>query len=153
VIQIALGEDRVADANREVLLPALNELLEAERAGAQVTLASAKEAGDPALKALIMDVHRDEARWCGVLLAAIKQLEGEASPKTGDFYGRSMAIEDMDARLAFLNRGQAWVVRKLQALLPAIEDAHVHAELTEMLVSHEANIARVAVRLPPAPAS
>ncbi|HEX3918274.1 MAG TPA: DUF6306 domain-containing protein [Caulobacteraceae bacterium] len=143
-------EDDVADdANREELLPALNELLEAERAGAQVTIASARDVDDPALKALIMDVHRDEARWCGVLLAAIARLDGEPSQKTGDFYERSMAIDDMTARLAFLNRGQGWVVRKLKALLPSIGDARTHTDLVEMLASHETNIGLVAERLPP----
>jgi hypothetical protein len=39
----------------------------------------------------------------------------------------------MRARLAFLNRGQGWVVRKLEALLATVRDETLHAELTEML--------------------
>ena len=101
-------------ASREELLPALNELLEAERAGARVTLRTAAESPDE-LKPLVMAIHRDEARWCGVLTRAVQQLAGEPSRKTGAFHGKAMAIADIPARLAFLNRGQGWVVRKLKA--------------------------------------
>ena len=35
-------------------------------------------------------------------------------------------------RLAFLNRGQAWVVRKLEKLLPRVCDDTLYADLKEM---------------------
>jgi nitronate monooxygenase len=129
------------------LLAALNELLEAERAGARVTLRTAGEAPD-ALKGLVAAIHRDEARWAGVLTAAIQRLRGTPSTQTGAFYGKAMAIADIPARLAFLNRGQGWVVRKLTALLPTIRDDAIHAELAAMLASHEQNIRLVAAELP-----
>jgi hypothetical protein len=34
-----------------------------------------------------------------------------------------------------------WVVRKLRELLPRVRDNSLHADLSEMLRSHEANIA------------
>lgn len=43
-------------------------------------------------------------------------------------------------RLAFLNRGQAWVVRKLEELLPRERDHILHAALNEMRASHVENI-------------
>ena len=135
-------------ATRRELLPALNELLEAERAGARATLAIAKDIGDGALKPLIMAIHRDEARRCGVLTRAIHHLQGAPSPKTGAFYGKVMAIPGLVARLAFLNRGQGWVVGKLRALLPTIRDEAIHADLSAMLASHERNIGLVAAELP-----
>ena len=52
-----------------------------------------------------------------------------------------MAISDLGERIAFLNRGQGWVVRKLRELLPRVRDNSLHADLSEMLRSHEANIA------------
>jgi nitronate monooxygenase len=55
-----------------------------------------------------------------------------------------MAIPEERARLAFVNRGQDWVVRKLRETLPRIEDSRLTADLGEMLSSHEDNIARVA---------
>lgn len=129
--------------DRDALLAALNELLEAERAGARITLRSAAETDDPALQRLVTDIHRDEVRWCGVLIDAIQSLPATPSTRTGAFYERAMAVPDLDARLALLNRGQGWVVRKLQALLPRVGDTHIHGELTAMLMSHQQNIARV----------
>lgn len=122
------------------LVPLLNELLEAERAGARVTLESARTA-DASIAALMMTVHRDEARWCAMLLRHIKAVGGMPSSKVGDFHGKAMAIADLGERVTFLNRGQGWVVRKLRDLLARLPDGALRADLTEMLRSHEANIA------------
>jgi nitronate monooxygenase len=137
-------------AGREELLHALNELLEAERAGARVTLRTANEAPDD-LKPLVMAIHRGEARWCGVLTRAVQRLQGTPSQKTGVFHEKSMAIADIPTRLAFLNRGQGWVARKLEALLPTIRDETIHADLAAMLASHESNIELVTAQLPATP--
>ena len=106
-------------ATRDELLLALNELLEAERAGARVTLRTTQEVSQ-ALKTTMVGLQRDEARWCGVLTKSIQHLQGTPSAKTGGFYEKAMAISDVAERLAFLNRGQGWVVRKLEGLLPRI---------------------------------
>jgi hypothetical protein len=124
------------------LIPFLNELLEAERAGARVTLESAREAGDTPIGELMIEVQRDEARWCAMLSRHVKALGGVASGATGAFHGKAMAIADLGQRIAFLNRGQGWVVKKLREMLPRVRDDRLHADLTEMLRSHEANIAR-----------
>lgn len=128
---------------REELLLALNELLEAERAGTKVTLQTGAALTDPALKALIAAVQRDEAHWCAVLSKAIRDLGGTPSAATGAFHEKAMAIADLPARLAFLNRGQGWVVRRLQALLPRIGDASLRADLAAMLAGHEDNIGKL----------
>ncbi|MGB5098627.1 MAG: DUF6306 domain-containing protein [Porticoccaceae bacterium] len=73
----------------------------------------------------------------GVLTRTIRRLQGIPSPNTGVFYDKAMAITGIPARLAFLNRGQAWVVRKLQALLPTIRDAALTADLAAMLAAHQ----------------
>lgn len=134
-------------APREDLLVALNELLEVERAGARVTLAMVREA-EGGHKPFILTIHRDEARWCGVLTKAILHLKAVPSSKTGAFYDKALAIADLTDRLAFLNREQGRVVRKLRELLPAIRDAGIHADLTCMLASHERNIDRVTAQIP-----
>jgi nitronate monooxygenase len=136
-------------ARGKTLLPVLNELLEAERAGARVSLRTAAEAPE-GLKSLVLAVHRDEARWCGVLTRAILNLGGAPSQKTGAFHDKAMEIADIAARLAFLNRGQGWVVRSLRTLLPTIRDDRLHATLTEMLVAHERNIDLVSAQVPEA---
>lgn len=145
-------------APRDEIIAALNILLEAERAGAKVALASAKlgasakraagvGAGDDSdggglagYAPLMLAVRDDEARWCAMLSGHIRRLGGEPSPKTGDFHGKALAIADPLERLAFLNRGQAWVVRKLEELMRRVRDDALHADLRAMLGSHRDNI-------------
>ena len=126
---------------QEELIAFLNELLEAERAGARVTLESARAARSGPIAQLMSDIQRDEARWCAMLARHLKALGITPSMKVGAFYEKAMAITDLGERIAFLNRGQGWVVRKLREALPRIRDNHIHADLSEMLRSHEANIA------------
>nr|WP_047166756.1 DUF6306 domain-containing protein [Sphingomonas sp. Y57] len=128
-------------ATRDEIITALNELLEAERAGARVALASAKAADDPRQSALMTMIRADEARWCAMLSRQLRRLDATPSRKTGAFHGKAMAIARPLERLAFLNRGQAWVVRKLEALLPRVRDEALHGDLKAMLDSHRTNIA------------
>lgn len=133
-------------ASRDEVLVALNELLEAERAGARVAMETARDMPPCALTTLVQDVHKDEVRWCRMLMRAIKALEGTPSSATGAFWGKAMAIPDLEQRLSFLNRGQAWVVRRLEALIPRVQDAQVRTDLGVMLEAHRRNIERVDAR-------
>ena len=128
-------------AGKDELIAFLNELLEAERAGARVTSESARSAGTGPTAALMRTIEHDEARWCAMLFRHVNALGETPSAKIGSFYGKAMAIADLGARIAFLNRGQSWVVRKLQEILPRVRDNQLHADLSEMLRSHEINIA------------
>ena len=119
----------------------LNVLLEAERAGVRVGAVLDHEATNPDLKAIASQLRRDEAHWCQVLSEALVRLGAQPSTKVGDFYEKVMAIEGFEARLAFVNRGQAWVARKVRELLPKIADDRLHAELRAMLEGHDSNIA------------
>jgi hypothetical protein len=129
-----------AHAGMDELVASLNELLEAERAGARVTLETARQSRRPAIVELMQHIQHDEARWCAMLLRQIRELGGTASPRMGAFYEKAMAIEDVAERIAFLNRGQGWVVRKLRELIPRIHDAGLSAGLHHMLSSHVENI-------------
>ena len=127
-------------AGKDELIGFLNELLEAERAGARVTFDSARAAGSDRIAELLRTIQRDEARWCGMLLGHIEALGEVPSRQTGAFYGKAMAISDVAERIRFLNRGQGWVVRKLRQMLPRVRHDGLHADLSEMLLSHKANI-------------
>jgi hypothetical protein len=107
-----------------------------------VALKSADAAGGTPFVDLLRDVHRDEARWCAMLLKQLKALGAPASPRIGAFQEKAMAIEGLPERIAFLNRGQGWVVKKLREMLPKVRDDSLHRDLAEMLQSHEVNIAR-----------
>ncbi len=141
------GDDGPADAQRDALLALLNELLEAERAGARVASETAAEITDPELHRLVAGIRQDEAHWCSVLVDAIRSLDAVPTRATGAFYEKAMAIDDLTERMAFLNRGQRWVVRKLQALLPTLAEPDIHHALSLMLVAHEKNIGAVDARL------
>jgi hypothetical protein len=92
-------------ADKNELIIFLNELLEAERAGARVTLESARAAGDGPIAELMRTIHRDEARRCGMLLRHLERAGEAVSSKVGAFYGKAMAIADLGERITFLNRG------------------------------------------------
>ena len=127
-------------AGKDELVGFLYELLEAERAGARVACESAQAAGSDRIAELLRSIQRDEARWCGMLLGRIEALGEVPSRQVGAFYGKAMAISDITERIRFLNRGQGWVVRKLRQTLPCVRNDGLHADLSEMLRSHEANI-------------
>ena len=125
------------------LIAALNELLEAERAGARVALETASQIKGQDLAPLVIDIQQDEVRWCKMLLGVIGSLGNSPSTATGDFYEKAIAIEDLKERLVFLNRGQGWVVRRLDKLIPRIEESHIRSQLQLMLDAHILNIRRV----------
>ena len=130
-------------AGREEIVTFLNVLLEVERAGARVTLATSI-ATEPKARALAIAIHRDETRWCLVLQDWIQRLDGVPSPHVGAFYDMAMAIADIASRFAFLNRGQEWVARQLREMLPKIKDEALYRDLDAMLKAHERNIQMVA---------
>ena len=125
------------------LVAALNELLEAERAGARVALETASQIKGQDLAPLVIDIQQDEVRWCKMLLGVIGSLGYSPSITTGDFYEKAIAIEDLKERLLFLNRGQGWVVRRLEKLIPRIQESNIRSQLQAMLDAHIQNIQRV----------
>ena len=127
---------------REELAALLNELLEAERAGARLLAAWMAEASPQcALYQRLRRVQRDEARNCAVLIHYLLEAEAAPSDRTGDFYGRALPLRDWDERLALLNRGQGWVARRLAKALPRLGPSRLRDALQEMHDSHLANIA------------
>jgi len=84
-------------------------------------------------------VQLDEARNCAVLLHLLLEAEVTPTPAVGDFYGRGLAIRGWRERLEFLNRGQAWVAKRIAAALPRLPQA-AQKPLHEMLDSHVVNI-------------
>jgi hypothetical protein len=134
-------------ATKDEIAAFLNELLEAERAGTGVALKSGEAAAGTKFAVLLRDVHHDEARWCAMLLKQLKVLGAPASTKIGAFQEKAMAIESLPDRIAFLNRGQGWVVRKLKEMMPKVRDDALHHDLADMLQSHEVNIARASEAL------
>lgn len=119
----------------------LNLLLEGERAGVRAATALRKSAEAEGCTPLVRQVGEGEAWCCAMLDGHIARLGGTPSHAVGRFYDKFIAIDGLAARLAFLNRGQEWVIRKLREDLPKIADERLHADLDEMLRLHVTNVA------------
>lgn len=123
---------------REELIGELQVLLEAERAGARVARESSIEAAErdtarvEGLEALL----DDEVHCCKVLLECLERLGATPSQKIGDFYDKCMAIDDLEARLALVDKGQRWVLRKVEAILPRLQDAGMIAAMKDVRDRH-----------------
>lgn len=120
----------------------LNTLLEAERAGAAVLTAFIRQF-EPGTwpRDEMRRMQRDEAHNCAVIIGLLGYLGIERSGATGSFLGKALAVRGALPRLEFLNRGQAWVERRIAEAEPRIADARVHRALAAMRLSHSANIA------------
>jgi nitronate monooxygenase len=118
----------------------LNQLLAAERAGAKLLSAYMDELSPDSLKwKSIRSVQLDEARNCAVLIHLLLEAEGTPTAAIGDFYDRGLAIRGWRERMEFLNRGQAWVAKRIAAALERVPEKH-RSVLQAMYDSHVANI-------------
>lgn len=125
------------------LVARLNALLEAERAGAKLLSLLARDAAPgSALRALLEALHHDEAAGAVGLYRALRRLGAEASSDTSNFVERTLALDGMAQRLAFLNRGQEWVVRRIDDLLPDVCAGELRTLLDAMRAWHVGNIGR-----------
>lgn len=119
----------------------LNTLLEAERAGAKVVAAFLC---DPSIEASsqesLLRIQSDESRNCATLIALLRRIDATPSRATGNFLQLALAIQGREERLSFLNRGQAWVARRIATALPRIEDPVIREDLRSMQESHVVNI-------------
>ncbi|MCQ4242373.1 DUF6306 domain-containing protein [Stutzerimonas stutzeri] len=117
----------------------LQDLLSAERAGARVAGESLQQCSDPAQRKLLEQIRQGEVDSCKLVLNCLQHLGIEPNRETGAFYGKAMAIESLDKRLPFVDKGQQWVIRKLREYLPGCEDDLIRGELEKMLRIHEVN--------------
>jgi hypothetical protein len=106
-------------AGKDELTAILTELLRAERAGVRVAHEGALTARGGALGELMRTIEKDGARWCAMLAGHLRTLGQPPSSRVGAFYEKAMAISDLGERIAFLNRGQGWVGRKLREFAAA----------------------------------
>ena len=118
----------------------LHSLLHAERAGTKVCLISQKQAPTNEHKNILQDILEDEQKSCNDLISSLKLMNTSADNIIGDFADKCLAIENFVDRLRFLNRGQAWVVRKIEENIARIAHPNVQAQLRVMLEAHRENI-------------
>lgn len=120
----------------------LNDLLEAERAGVETLACLLEGASTPEMQRLFAGVRDDEAWSCAGLVSAIRRMGGTPSKRKGDFAEKVMREASLPDRLRLLNRGQGWVVRRLDELLRLGIDDEARQFLTTMRAVHVRNIER-----------
>ena len=125
------------DAELERLM---NLLGEAERAGGRVLSELTPQARSLELREMLRKVGHDEGYYAGEIAAHVRRLGGVASNKTGDFVEKVRAVADFRGKLELLNRGQRWVIRKIEENVATIGDEHLRAFLTVMAEGHRTNI-------------
>jgi nitronate monooxygenase len=123
-----------------MIVDRLNELLEAERAGVKALSGLLAEARSPEMRQLFEEVRNDEAWSCAGLVRSIEMLGATVSEKKGDFAEKVAREPTLAARLRFLNRGQGWVIRRVDGLLGETLPVSVADFLAEMRTRHRANI-------------
>jgi nitronate monooxygenase len=136
-----LASENVPAMSRDEYGRLLNLLLEAERAGAKLLTAYVNELPTSSSELdTLSEVQLDEARNCAVLIHLLLDADIEPSMAVGDFYRKGLALRGWRARLEFLNRGQAWVAKRIAAALPGVYQPGARAVLQTMLDSHVGNI-------------
>jgi nitronate monooxygenase len=118
----------------------LNLLGEAERAGGRILHELTEQANSLELREMLKKVGHDEGYYAGELAAHVRRLGGTPSTKTGDFVEKVRAVGDFRGRLDLLNRGQRWVIRKIEENVATVDDGQLNAFLAVMAEGHRVNI-------------
>jgi Domain of unknown function (DUF6306) len=130
-------------ADQTEVIAFLNERLEAECLGAEVTRQAAHEVEGRQSLDLLQEIRQDQAVSCALLSRHIPTRHATVSSQAGEFHEKALASGDARRRLIFLNQGQMAAIRDLQAMLRRVRDDALHADLTNILRLHEANVRRV----------
>lgn len=140
-------EAGAASGAGEPLVGWLNAILETERAGTRILTTLMVTAGVPGANALLAQVQRDQACNCALLTRMVRRLGGAPSMAVGPLRDKVLALERLEDRLELMNRGQAWIARRLDRIVPRVADARIRVQLGEIRDTHRANIAVCAVLL------
>ena len=124
-----------------------NLLAEAERAGGAILSELSGQAKSAELRELLRKIAHDEGYWAGGLASHVRRSGGVPSSATGDFVGKVAAVPDFREKLSLLNRGQQWVIRKIEEELSQVNDPPLRGFLTVMAASHRTNIRAVEAAL------
>lgn len=127
--------------SHEAMRALLEELLAAERAGVKVAAALRDDHPPGPARALLEAVRDDEAASCALLAEALGLLAAPAGTRVGDFAAKVLALHGDRERFALLQRGQRWVVRRVEEALPTVAHEGVALALRKMLELHHANVA------------
>ena len=126
--------------NNTELVSLLNELVRAERAGARICTLSIVHAPSLAATELLRKMQSDEARSCRALIECLTIMRMDPNDGVSDFFEKCMAIDDFYERMQLLNKGQYWVIKKVEYALPRVIDSRIQQRLRQILDDHKANV-------------
>ena len=119
----------------------LNEMLEAERAGAKALVVFMDEyPRHGEAWSILRKIQGDEAHNCALIGKLLEKAGVPYSHATGAFYDKAVAIEGKRERIGFLVKGLRWAVNRFDAALPSL-DPDAQAVFTRMRDSHLRSIA------------
>ncbi|MBB6446171.1 DUF6306 domain-containing protein [Bacillus benzoevorans] len=127
-------------SEKQPLIDLLNALLEAERAGVETANHLLKDHPLEELETKYQQLKKDEAWSCAGLHKAILREGGEPSMKVGAFVNKVRALETLKEKLVLLNKGQAWVARKIDEAIAYGTQPETENFLKEMKDKHHTNI-------------
>lgn len=127
---------------KKQLIDLLNSLLEAERAGVATInhLLDDSPRDQDELIVQYEQVRKDEAWSCAGLHEAIIREGGIPSKSVGSFVDKVKALNTLKEKLILLNKGQAWVARKIDEARTYGVKTETEAFLQEMKAKHVTNI-------------
>ena len=120
-------------SEKQALMDLLNALLEAERAGVATANYLIEHHPSEELDAQYRQVKKDEAWSCAGLHQAVVREGGIPSKGVGEFVDKAMALDTLEEKLILLNKGQAWVARKIDEAIAF----GTHPETEAFLIEYE----------------
>ncbi|CAA0094752.1 Uncharacterised protein [Halioglobus japonicus] len=120
------------------MVEALRELLAAERAGARAATACLALAQSSDEREQLQQLHQREVDSCRALLACLIHLGVTPGNDVGEFYNKVIALDTLDERLLLIDKGQRWVLRRVELLLANTDDESIRAELELVRCHHQA---------------
>ena len=130
------------------LIDRMQELLEAERAGVKCLDAMAGRAADMGRKELFSLFRNDEGKFCAGLFRLIQARGAAPTKNIGAFADKVIALPTEVERVALLIKGQAWVVRKIDEIPAAEQNAEEKTFFADMREVHVVNIEKCRKLLP-----
>jgi nitronate monooxygenase len=133
------------------MIERMQALLEAERAGVACLAVMANKAPPGEMKDFLTRLRNDEGRFCAGLYRLIEARGATPRQTIGAFADKVLALPTEPERLALLDKGQSWVVRKIDEIPPAEMTMGEKTFFAEMRQAHVANIEECRKYLPAAP--
>jgi nitronate monooxygenase len=120
----------------------LNRLLTLERAGVEALSRLVEQALTSELRTRFSQIRDDEAWACAGLVGCLARLGRRPTRAKGDFAARVLALPALPDSVRLLNRGQRWVVERVDGILTRDLDEDTRAFLAELRAVHLRNVRR-----------